>query len=90
VLAVHRDIFILLLMFTHVFHMAPDEESVAIEEVRALGEAVNEVELSVESEDLDVMLDRHPSSSDTKGLQTGSRYSAAAEVRTSEGRSLLM
>ena len=62
------------LIIIRTFHS--DEESVAIEEVRALGEAVQEVEFSVEGSDIDAVID--------KTLAT------AAEVRTPEGRSLLM
>lgn len=57
----------------------------AIEEIRALGEAVQEVELSVEGADIDAVIDK-TLSADARGLQTG----VASEVRTSEGRSLLM
>lgn len=36
-----------------------DEESVAMEEVKALGEAVREVELSIQSADVDAALDSY-------------------------------
>lgn len=64
-----------------------DEESVAIEEIKALGEAVQEVELSVEGSDIDTLADKGLSP-DARSLQN--RNEMAAEVRTREGRNLLM
>jgi multidrug resistance efflux pump len=61
-----------------------DEESVAIEEVRALGEAVQEVELSIEGTDIDAIVDQ--TLAPERVMQPG----VASEVRTAEGRSLLM
>lgn len=62
-----------------------DEESVAIEEVRALGEAVQEVELSIEGADIDAVVDK-TLAPDRVVQQPG----VASEVRTAEGRSILM
>ena len=58
-----------------------DEESVAIEEVRALGEAVQEVELSIEGTDIDAVIDK------TLAPDTRVKSGVVSEVRRAEGRS---
>ena len=60
-----------------------DEESVAIEEIKALGEAVQEVELSVQSADVVVAVDRYSLVLDNQGLHPEGRVPV-------EGRTLLL
>ena len=73
-------VFLVVILSLDLLLKSLDEESVAIEEVRALDEAVQEVELSVEREDIEPVIDG------TRNLHTD----VASEGRTSEGRTLLI